>query len=426
MKKLFLSLLSVFTYCSGFADAGIWEKRLRELEQLGLPYFYNADVEEAIQTLLRNDNNVTSLSAGRFQKYAARVEPMSRAHGLPWFVKYIPAANTLYNPAFTHADGSQGIWPINFTMGKKYGLRETSLWDDRNSIDKSTEAACHYLKDLQNIYKDWLKSITAFRIGALRLNQVIRLAGNQLEFEKIYGFLNADEKQVIVQFFATAVVLHYWKETSLKTVNAETIESDTAQVMCQLPLSVITENTGIQATDLKLLNPELKSDIIPWFGEPTIISIPASKKPQYMLKKDSMCMKIKIRENPPPAPVIYDTIVRIVDSVTYIEVKPRTERPVNPPPAVRTPTPSRPAPARPVAPQYVWVWYKVKPGDGLYTLSDVFDCSITQLKSWNGLRSNAVAAGKLLKFYVPAAKKRYYEGINGMTLPQKRNIAGRD
>jgi LysM repeat protein len=74
----------------------------------------------------------------------------------------------------------------------------------------------------------------------------------------------------------------------------------------------------------------------------------------------------------------------------------------------------------------VWVYYKVKPGDAVYTLSDIFDCTPQQLKSWNHLYNNQLKVGAMLKFYVPAKQKNYYIKLNSYTIAQKRNIAGAD
>ena len=65
----------------------------------------------------------------------------------------------------------------------------------RRDVEASSVAACKYLAELHNIYKDWPKTITAFRIGAIRLNQAIRLAGNSLDFNDIYAQLTPEEKE---------------------------------------------------------------------------------------------------------------------------------------------------------------------------------------------------------------------------------------
>jgi hypothetical protein len=54
------------------------------------------------------------------------------------------------------------------------------------------------------------------------------------------------------------------------------------------------------------------------------------------------------------------------------------------------------------------------------------DCTITEVKSWNGIRSNTLVAGSMLRFYVPYARKYQYEQINRMNAVEKRNIANKD
>lgn len=423
MRLLPFIFAMLFLNVAGAADP-IWEARIRQLGTLGLPYFYNDEVQANIDAWLRNEKQATAEIAGRQAAISDKLEKMGQTHGLPWFVRYIPAANSGLNPRFVDADGSTGIWPLNFSIGKKYGLRQNSLLDERRSFDLSSEAACRYLKDLNLIYKDWLKTIVAFRIGAVRVNQLIRLSGS-LKFDDIYAHMSQEEKTPVLQFYAAVAVLHYLNETDLKATPPEWPESDTVSVNCQMAFSYFSEQTGISTNTLALLNPEFKTDVIPWFAQPTVLSVPVSSMGAFSKVKDSLCIRLEIISKPP---VVYDTIVKVVDSVTYIEIKPRSER--SPEPVV-TPGPGRPqvqpAPRpQPAPPAKVWVYYKVKSGDGFYTLSDIFDCSIAELKAWNGIRNNKLIAGTTLKFYVPSSRKAYYQQINNMNQAQKRNLALKD
>ena len=421
----------------------VWEARFRSLEQQGLPYFYNEDVQANIDIWLKNESNATAIIAGRYEAFSPQLELAQKTYGLPWFVKYIPAANSGLDARFTDDDGSCGIWPLNFSMGKKYGLRQNSYYDERRSIERSSVAACQYLKDLQHIYRDWLKSITAFSIGAVRLNQVIRLNGNNLDFNEIYKYLMPGEKAPIVQFYAALAVLHHLQETGIKRLEYLSVKGDTVSSKCMLPMEFVEQKTGISVAALQQLNPEFKDVVIPWFGSPLTFQVPANQKSDWQKVQDSICIFLAEKNKPV---VLYDTIIKVIDSITYIEVKPRPEKPSPPPapkpvapksvtppvvvPKQNTPVPApKPAPKpaqKPVAPTKMWVYYKVKSGDGLYTLSDIFDCSIAELKQWNGMKSNSLLAGSTLKFYIPISKKSYYNQINTMSLAQKRSLALKD
>lgn len=415
MKSFLLLLLSLFAFLHN-SLANVWENRIRAFEKVGLPHFYNADVQRKIDTLIANEKRKTSIMVGRQAAFQPYIDHARQIYGLPWFIRFLPASNTALDTKFTDLDGSTGIWPLNFSMGKKYGLRQTSILDERRSLSASSDAACHYLKDLQGIYRDWTKTILAFRIGAVRLNQAIRQAGNSLKLEDIYKKLSPAEQQHIVNFYATLVVMYHFEETGLAKEVYPLIKSDTATIRCLLPISFFEDKTGITAAELQQLNPEFKSSVIPWFGESATFYIPSSKRASYVKVRDSLCIMLLQKNNPP---IVYDTIVTVRDSITYIEIKPRGERETEQN-AVNTNAPAPSPPSR------VWVVYKVKPGDGFYTLSDVFDCSIKEMKSWNGIRSNVLRAGSVLRFYVPYSRKRYYEQINRMNAVAKRNIANKD
>lgn len=417
MTKPVLVSLALFFAFSGQANANIWENRIRAFEQVGLPHFYNAAVQQKIDTLLANDNSKTSVMVGRQSAFQPYIDHARQIYGLPWFIRFLPAANTALDPKFTDADGSTGIWPLNFSVGKKYGLKQTSILDERRSMNAASDAACHYIKDLQGIYRDWLKTIVAFRIGAVRLNQAIRQAGNSLRFEDIYNQLSPAEQQHIVNFYATLVVMYHFEETGLAKVTYPVIKSDTATANCLLWVPFFEEKTGISATEIYQLNPEFKSNVIPWFGEPATFHIPAAKRSAYLKVRDSLCLMQLNKTNPP---VVYDTIITIKDSITYMDIKPRGERGVEPAPA------GNPANLNPAPPSKVWVVYTVKAGDGFYTLSDVFDCTITEMKAWNGIRGNVLRAGTVIRFYVPYARKKSYEQVNRMNAVEKRNMANKD
>lgn len=55
--------------------------------------------------------------------------------------------------------------------------------------------------------------------------------------------------------------------------------------------------------------------------------------------------------------------------------------------------------------------YTVKKGDGLGRIADKYDCTITEIKKWNKMKSNNIRPGQKLKIYVPKAKLKKYKKI---------------
>jgi len=399
--------------------------RLKTLEVRGLPFFYNNDIEQTISDWLKNENESTSIFYGRMQYYGDQIDRTAIKYGLPWFVKYIPAGSSGYEPRYRDESGASGMWPLSYTIGKKYNLRQTALFDERRDPTKSTEAACLYLRDLYVIYGDWLKVITAFHIGPIRLNQVIHEIGGDLDFNHIYEALEPQERLPVIQFYAAVAVLHHAQQYGIRPTEVEQVEAVTVYSINRvLPFLILNEKIGVSLSDLRNLNPEFRADAIPFLGESCSFKLPRKYADAFEMKKDSFSIWIDSK------PLISQHISKVDtvlvgdgDSAVSVFVS-KNDRSVLDSTGVTPPVPKTVLSTSPDL--KVWVYYKVKSGDAVYTLSDIFDCTPEQMKSWNHLHSNQLKMGTLLKFYVPAKRKTYYAKLNSFTIAQKRNIAGAD
>ena len=420
--RIFALLLMVCGLGFGQNDVQL---RLKTLEVRGLPYFYNNDIEQTIQDWLKNENESTSIFYGRLQYYGDRIDRVSVKYGLPWFVKYIPAGSSGYEPRYRDESGASGMWPLSYTMGKKYNLRQTALFDERRDPDKSTEAACLYLRDLYVIYGDWLKVITAFRIGPIRLNQVIHGLGGDLDFAHIYEALEPEERLPVIQFYAAVTVLHHAQQYGIRPQAVEQLDAvGVVSIPMVVPFAILNDKVGVGLSELRNLNPEFRADAVPFLGEPCTFKLPQKFASIYNSKKDSLPLWIINKPLVSMRIAKVDTVV-VADGDSALSVTlSGDDRSVTDSAGVTPPLPksiiASPADTK------VWVYYRVKSGDAIYTLSDVFDCTPEQLKKWNHLQSNQLKVGASLKFYVPSKRKAYYLKLNSLTIAQKRNIAGND
>jgi membrane-bound lytic murein transglycosylase D len=423
--RVFISLFFIWSWAFSQSDIQL---KIKSLEQKGLPYFWNAEIELSIRDWLKNENQSTSIFLGRYQYYSAMINPILADKKLPWFLAYMPAGSTGFEPRYRDEGGSSGMWPMGFTMGKKYGLKQTALFDERRDPTKSSQAALSYLNDLHIIYKDWLKAITAFRIGAIRMNQIIHELDGELDFERIYLLLEPEERIPIIQFYSAVVVLHYAKDFGIKPLPfAELGSAQVLSVSEPVPFSLLNEKLGIGLMELRMLNPELRADVIPYMGSDFVFRLPKEYVSRYNSMRDSIpgwlhgfgsndhgvvrrLHNVEIKEEV--------VAMENKDTAVLMEIASNDQSVVD---AVGI------TPPRPKTSEYkVWVYYRVKAGDAVYTLSDVFDCAPEQLKQWNRLRSNSLVVGTQLKFYVPATKKSFYTKINSMSISQKRNLAAKD
>ena len=110
-------------------------------------------------------------------------------YDLPLELKYLPVIESALNPTATSSQGAVGLWQFMLRTGKVYGLKTTSLVDERRDPIKSTWAAVRYLKDLYEIYHDWNLVLAAYNCGPGTINKAIRRAGGATDFWTIYNYL---------------------------------------------------------------------------------------------------------------------------------------------------------------------------------------------------------------------------------------------
>ena len=420
--RIFTLLLMVCGLAVGQNDVQL---RLKTLEVRGLPYFFNNDIEQTVQDWLKNENESTSIFYGRLEQYGDKIDRTAVKYGLPWFVKYIPAGSSGFEPRYRDESGASGMWPLSYTIGKKYNLRQTALFDERRDPEKSTEAACLYLRDLYIIYGDWLKVITAFRIGPIRLNQVIHEIGGDLEFAHIYEALEPEERLPIIQFYAAVAVLHHAKQYGIKPRVVDQIDAvGVLSIPMMIPFAVLNDKIGVGLFELRNLNPEFRADAVPYLGEPCAFKLPAKYASIYNSKKDSLPFWINSKPLLSMRIARVDTVVVSDGDSSLNMMLSGEDRSVTDSSGVTPPVPKTVLSSS--ADTKVWVYYTVKSGDAIYTLSDIFDCTPEQLKSWNRMNTNQLKVGTMLKFFVPAKRKAYYLKLNSLTIAQKRNISGND
>lgn len=414
---------------------------LREIKKRGLSVnVTDTSLISECKRVLDGRNDSTDQGVYRFIYFRDLIETKRRLADLPWYVSFLPLANTGVNPNFKGKDGKSGVWPLGYTIGKKYGLIQNSLYDERRDVEKSTEVAVKYFLDLNNIYKDWNLSIMAFNLGAARVNQVMHFR-KALSFDSIFPYFLEEEKKQYRTFIATIYAFQVWEKQGVALSESKWIAYNQlkriASSSFELPLGMLEEKTGISVDLIKKYNPALKADVIPYLGtknsgvRPLMLKLPELEGVVFKQKQDSFAIwvdqwNLKIaKERYGVQPVGVGAINRHTG-----EVLNRPQTVVKPPIEVAENTPVAMADSsisRDISVSKVWVYYTIKRGDALYTLLDVFDCTEDDIRRWNNIRkSQFMIAGQKLRMEVDSSKKTYYSKINTMTLIEKRELSKND
>jgi len=92
------------------------------------------------------------------------IERKLKENGLSDDFKYLCVAeSSLQNP--TSPAGAVGYWQFMKETGLRYGLEITEEVDERYHLEKSTDAACKYLKEAQNKFGTWTAAAASYNCG---------------------------------------------------------------------------------------------------------------------------------------------------------------------------------------------------------------------------------------------------------------------
>ena len=130
------------------------------------------DVKEALDRELLSNAYFHSQTI-RYIKLAPRyfpvIEPILKDMGIPDDFKYLAVAESGFNPRAASPAGAVGFWQFLKGTGQQYGLEINNEIDERYHIEKSTVAACKYLRDAYNKYGNWTLAAASYNGGMARV-----------------------------------------------------------------------------------------------------------------------------------------------------------------------------------------------------------------------------------------------------------------
>jgi membrane-bound lytic murein transglycosylase D len=106
----------------------------------------------------------TLLCIKRAHRWFPVIEPILAANGIPDDFKYLALIESGFVNVVSPA-GATGFWQFLAETGKSYGLEINEQVDERYHVEKSTQAACHYLKDAYDQYGSWSLAAASYNMG---------------------------------------------------------------------------------------------------------------------------------------------------------------------------------------------------------------------------------------------------------------------
>ncbi len=301
--------------------------------------------------------------------YLPIFEEVFEQYGLPPELAKVSVIESALNPTAVSRAKAAGMWQFMRRTATQYGLEINEYVDQRFDYMEETHAAAKFLKDAYEIFGDWSLAIASYNCGPGNVNKAIKRAGGGRDFWDVYKYLPRETRGYVPAFIAAMYTMAYYREHNIVPTYVETPpQVDTFHIGGNLHFGQISECTGISMDMLRNLNPEYVKDIIPGKTKTRVIKLPYSFSGAFI--------------------DVQDTIYAYKDSIFFDPVRVKDV-------AAGT---GKMASSRSSGGSSC-ITYKVKKGDTLGKIASRNHTTVAKIKKWNGLRSDNIRPGQVLKIY---------------------------
>jgi membrane-bound lytic murein transglycosylase D len=228
----------------------------------------------------------------RFLERTGRYGPMISAklaeRGMPQDLIYLAMIESGMNPtAYSHAHAS-GLWQFIAETGQRYGLTVNRLVDERNDPVKSTDAALDYLTYLHNRLGSWYLAAAGYNTGENRVARIMREEtgsekGTEEDFYRIWDRLPRETRDYVPLMIAAARISKDPAKYGFQNVVMEApLAYEEVPVDASTPLDAIAEAVGLEAKEIRRLNPHFKQGVTP-NGKRALVRIPEGTRTAFLV-----------------------------------------------------------------------------------------------------------------------------------------------
>lgn len=335
---------------------------LKNIEKI-IPLTYHPEVSSFITNYNRGVNQHFLNYLINYYQPTIKYELIKQ--NLPEELSFLPAVLSGFNPNSTNTVGGEGYWHLNYPQAIKYGLVITKYIDERRDLEKSTQAAIAYLKQLYSKYNNWELVLAAYVSGANTINNLI-YRKQTTDFWKIYPFLTPKTRDIVPAF--SALIYSYSVNNSNMISLNPIIEADTFLVENKLSFKAILDVININKKELQFLNPVIINEVFPANYLAIVPKNTACKINQFC---DSIYFYQDSLLNKP----ILDTTAEEKEEIETVSNS--NEETI----------------------------HKVKSGEFLGKIAEKYGVKVSQIQVWNKLRGTNINIGQQLVIYTKSNSK---------------------
>lgn len=191
------------------------------------------------------------------------IEPILKEEGVPDDFKYLCVIESNLDNVVSPA-GASGFWQFMKTTGLNYELEINAFVDERYNLEKSTRAACKYLKQSYAYFNSWTLAAASYNMGTGGVQTTLK-EQNVKSYYDLY--LNQETARYVFRIAAIKAIFespesygfNIRQKDYYEPYQTEIIEVDSTIGN----LTTFANEKGINLKILKLLNPWLRDKSLP-------------------------------------------------------------------------------------------------------------------------------------------------------------------
>lgn len=225
------------------------------------------------------------LSLERMGRYGDMVDAALEERGMPRSLRYLPIAESYYNPRAYSRVGAAGMWQFMPGTARERGLMVNSLVDERRDPVAATEAALDMLAQLRERFDSWFLALAAYNGGPNRVARVLRqhYSGSPSDsaFVAIRDHLPRETRHFIPKFLAAAMIAEDPGTFGIDDLALEPVlDYEEVTVPDATSLDVVARAAGVSEEEIRAINPHLPLRIVPAHIE-TVLRLPAGTSARF-------------------------------------------------------------------------------------------------------------------------------------------------
>jgi len=247
-----------------FPDSVLFGKGTIVDTSYGFPITINDKVRLAIHYFQTRGRFVFSKWLERSGRYELIMQEILQKHDVPDELQYLAMIESGLNPNAQSYARAVGMWQFISGTGKRYGLRHDWWFDERRDVFKATDAAARHLSDLYDRFGDWYLALSGYNCNPKKVE-------NNMKKYKTRDFwelkkLPRQTRNYTPTFLAATIIARNPKKFGFFVEKQPPLEVDSVLISESIDLNVVAKLVDTSFTYIKEINPA----VLKWVTPPGI------------------------------------------------------------------------------------------------------------------------------------------------------------